>query len=103
MTTERSPGEVLHVHFTGADRGAVSKKPLAQEPIPPGIKYLEADTLQHLIGEAVDITLQIKKLEQRLKENKSGYSCKYFKDDSDIPRLQFVIIDDDEVLFFASS
>ncbi|MBD2234915.1 hypothetical protein [Phormidium tenue] len=46
---------------------------------------------------------RIDKLERRLKENKSGYSCRYFKENSSIPRLQFVIVDDEEVLFFASS
>ncbi len=43
------------------------------------------------------------KLERRLLEKKRGYSCRYFKDDSPIPRLQFVIIDDEEIFFFASA
>lgn len=46
---------------------------------------------------------RIAKLERRLLENRSGYSCRYFREDSPIPRLQFVIVDDEEVLFFASS
>jgi len=46
---------------------------------------------------------RIDKLERRLSENKNGYSCRYFEDDTPIPRLQFVIIDDEEVFFFASS
>lgn len=46
---------------------------------------------------------RIAKLERRLAEYRSGYSCRYFPQDSSIPRLQFVILDDEEVLFFASS
>jgi hypothetical protein len=46
---------------------------------------------------------RIEKLERRLHENKDGYSCAYYKDESRIPRLQFVIIDDEEILFFAVS
>lgn len=46
---------------------------------------------------------RIAKLERRLAENRGGYSCRYFRADSPIPRLQFVILDDEEVLFFASS
>jgi len=46
---------------------------------------------------------RIEKLNRRLDENKNGYSCRYFKEDSIIPRLQFVIVDDEEVYFFASS
>ena len=46
---------------------------------------------------------RVDKLERRLAENKRGYSCKYFKDDTPIPRLQFVIVDDEEIFFFASS
>jgi len=43
------------------------------------------------------------KLERRLTERKRGYACRYFKDDSLIPRLQFVVVDDEEVFLFASS
>lgn len=46
---------------------------------------------------------RIEKLERRLSEKKRGYSCKHFKKDSSIPRLQFVIVDDEEVFFFASA
>ena len=46
---------------------------------------------------------RVKKLERRLAEAKSGYSCRYYPKDSNIPRLQFVIIDNEEALFFASS
>ncbi|MBI1921484.1 MAG: hypothetical protein HYS23_10460 [Geobacter sp.] len=46
---------------------------------------------------------RVEKFERRLAENNSGYSCRYFKDDERIPRLQFVIIDNEEVFFFASS
>jgi hypothetical protein len=46
---------------------------------------------------------RIEKLERRLRENKDGYSCAYFRDDSRIPRLQFVILDEEEILFFAIS
>lgn len=43
------------------------------------------------------------KLKRRLEENADGYSCKYFKKDNLIPRLQFVIVDDEQLFFFASS
>ncbi len=46
---------------------------------------------------------RFQKFKRRLSENKNGYSCRYYKDDSIIPRLQFVIIDDTEIVFFASS
>lgn len=46
---------------------------------------------------------RVDKLNKRLRENKEGYSCRYFKEDSNIPRLQFVIIDNEEVLFFATN
>lgn len=44
------------------------------------------------------------KLQRRLAENKSGYSCRYFAEAaSAIPRLQFVIVDDEEVVFAGST
>ena len=46
---------------------------------------------------------RIDKLNRRLAENKNGYSCRYFKENSTIPRIQFVIVDDEEVFFFASA
>jgi len=46
---------------------------------------------------------RFQKLKKRLSEKKNGYSCRYYKEDSVIPRLQFVIIDDNEIVFFASS
>jgi len=46
---------------------------------------------------------RVEKLERRLRENKKGYSCRYFREDPPIPRLQFVIVDDEEVFFFASA
>lgn len=46
---------------------------------------------------------RIEKFERRLSEQKAGYSCRYFREDPPIPRLQFLIIDDNEVFFFASS
>ncbi|MDN5201075.1 hypothetical protein QQ008_06875 [Fulvivirgaceae bacterium BMA10] len=45
---------------------------------------------------------RFEKLRRRINENVDGYSCKYFEDNN-IPRLQFVIVDDNEVFFFASS
>lgn len=42
------------------------------------------------------------KLERRLKDNKSGYSCRYFEGDFSIPRLQFVLIDKEEIIFASS-
>jgi hypothetical protein len=46
---------------------------------------------------------RIEKLRRRLIENAGGYSCRYFREDSQIPRLQFVLIDEDEAIFFASA
>lgn len=46
---------------------------------------------------------RIEKLERRISEERAGYSCRYFREDSLVPRLQFVLIDEEEVLFFASS
>ncbi len=46
---------------------------------------------------------RVEKFERRLAENKIAYSCKYFEVDLSIPRLQFVIVDEEEVFFFASS
>lgn len=46
---------------------------------------------------------RVEKLKRRIRENIDGYSCRYFKKDSDIPRLQYVIVDDEEVFYFASS
>ena len=43
------------------------------------------------------------KLQARLKENKSGYSCRYYDENSKIPRLQFVLIDEEEIIFASSS
>jgi len=43
------------------------------------------------------------KLKRRIKENIPGYSCRYFNQSSNIPRLQFVIIDREEIVFASSS
>lgn len=43
------------------------------------------------------------KLRQRLQENCTGYSCRYFPAPCSIPRLQFVIIDREEIVFASSS
>lgn len=43
------------------------------------------------------------KLERRLKKSKSGYSCRYFEGNFSIPRLQFVLIDKEEIIFASSS
>lgn len=45
---------------------------------------------------------RLEKLERRLSENKDGYSCRYYREDPAIPRIQFVLIDDEEVFFFAT-
>ena len=46
---------------------------------------------------------RIEKMLRRISENKKGYSCSYYEDDSRIPRLQFVIVDEEEIFFFASA
>lgn len=44
---------------------------------------------------------RLEKMIRRIEENRDCYSCRYFEDESRIPRLQFVIIDNREVVFFA--
>lgn len=46
---------------------------------------------------------RIDKLKKRLEENKPGYSCRYFPEFTDIPRIQFVLIDKSEIIFASSS
>lgn len=46
---------------------------------------------------------RVEKLKRRIRENASGYSCRYFDMGSPIPRLQFVLIDGEEVVFASSS
>jgi hypothetical protein len=43
------------------------------------------------------------KLKRRIEENHPGYSCRYYDVSSNIPRLQFVIIDKEEIVFASSS
>ena len=43
------------------------------------------------------------KLKKRIIENYPGYSCSYFENSGDIPRLQFVLIDRHEIIFASSS
>jgi hypothetical protein len=40
---------------------------------------------------------------RRLKAARPGYSCSYFSNPDNVPRLQFVIVDDKEVIFASSS
>lgn len=42
---------------------------------------------------------RIEKLNRRLKSNKFGYSCKYFENTCSIPRIQFAIIDKEEIIW----
>ena len=43
------------------------------------------------------------KLKRRLAENKVGYSCRYFSGQLATPRLQFVLIDGEEIIFASSA
>ena len=43
------------------------------------------------------------KLKRRIEENCAGYSCRYYPQPCSIPRLQFVIIDREEIIFASSS
>jgi len=43
---------------------------------------------------------RISKLDHRLEQTDAGYSCRHYTSGNSIPRLQFVIIDDEEVLFY---
>lgn len=45
---------------------------------------------------------RVEKLRRRLAEKSGGYSCRHYPE-SRIPRLQFVVVDDAEVFFFASA
>lgn len=42
---------------------------------------------------------RIEKLKNRLIENKSGYHCSCYFDDTNLPRIQYVIIDGKEAIF----
>ena len=44
---------------------------------------------------------RLEKLKRRLKENKPGYACAYYQD-TKVPRMQFMIIDEEEVIFASS-
>lgn len=46
---------------------------------------------------------RLDKLKKRLSENRAGYSCRYFPDDTTIPRMQFAIIDEHEIIFASSN
>lgn len=46
---------------------------------------------------------RIAKLERRLAKLKPGYSCRYYPEPIHVPRLQFVLIDNDEIVFASSS
>lgn len=48
---------------------------------------------------------RLDKLKHRLRENRAGYSCAYFPDahSHSIPRLQFVLVDGEEVIFASSA
>lgn len=46
---------------------------------------------------------RVEKLKARVAERRDGYTCKYFADYCNIPRLQFVLIDKKEVIFASSS
>ena len=46
---------------------------------------------------------RIAKLHRRIQEDAPGYSCRFFDGGSPIPRLQFVLIDGEEIVFASSS
>jgi hypothetical protein len=46
---------------------------------------------------------RLEKMLRRIAEARPGYSCRYYENNSGIPRLQFVIIDNEEVVIFAMS
>src|SRR5579859_954434 len=46
---------------------------------------------------------RMEKMLRRVAEARPGYSCRYYDEGSSIPRLQFVIIDNEEVVIFAMS
>jgi len=46
---------------------------------------------------------RIEKLKRRIQDNKPGYSCRYFDTSSKIPRIQFVVIDGEELIFASSA
>ena len=62
--------------------------------ISSNVKYKEVFIFSH--------KSRIEKLKARIKENKAGYSCKYISEYCEIPRLQFVLIDNKEIVFASS-
>jgi len=46
---------------------------------------------------------RVDKLKRRVEEARDGYSCRHYDEDGAIPRSQFVIIDNREIVFFAVS
>lgn len=46
---------------------------------------------------------RVEKLQRRIEEDLPGYSCRYFQPSSPIPRLQFIMIDREEIVFASSS
>jgi hypothetical protein len=46
---------------------------------------------------------RLDKLERRLAKGKPGYSCAYYAEHSKAPRLQFVVIDKEELIFASSA
>lgn len=48
-----------------------------------------------------NVSSRLKKLKKRLQENAKGYSCAYFEP-VNIPLLQFIILDEEEVIFVSS-
>jgi len=46
---------------------------------------------------------RIDKLGRRLKKNKPGYSCRYYPEPISVPRLQFVLVDRQEIIFASSA
>jgi len=70
------------------------KYDLSIKHISSNVKYKEVFIFSH--------KSRIEKLKARIKENKAGYSCKYISEYCEIPRLQFVLIDNKEIVFASS-
>lgn len=46
---------------------------------------------------------RVERLVRRLTRPQAGYSCRYFRSDSEIPLMQFVVVDEDEVLIYPAT
>ena len=78
----------------------------AEQKYSDGIKYVsERIPYQEIFYFTKDAPTRVKKLMKRREENRPKYSCRYIPEETagNIPRLQYVLIDSEEIIFSSSS